>query len=307
LGRAGRPIGSQEMEGAMKRVLKAYVTRLSESRLMLRIVANLVYPAVARCLRDEIQADVASPSGFAEALAWKTHAYLVLNEELRPTGQDCSGEMLRHNHETRRRLFDLVLDSPLPEGDILEFGVYRGESLLYLAERCPERRVYGFDSFEGLPDDWWARPKGFFKTEPPRIEGPNLKLVKGLFQESLPRFLAEWSGRAALLHIDCVLYESTRACLLPILSRCQVGTVVVFDEYYNYPDFAHHEWLAWREARAQYKITSRCIVYDGRRVAFKITDLGDLADKGRPPETARKLAEGQGRVEPTVGHVIGSM
>ncbi len=264
----------------MKRFLKACAARLSESRLMLRIVGNLIYPAVARCLRDEIQADVASPSGFAEALAWKTHAYLVLNEELRSTGQDCSGERMRHDRETRLRLFDLVLSSALPEGDILEFGVYRGESLLYFAERCPERRVYGFDSFEGLPEDWWGRSKGFFKTKPPLIDRPNLKLVKGLFHESLPNFLAEWSGRAALVHIDCVLYESTLACLLPILSRCQVGTVVIFDEYYNYPDFAHHEWLAWREARAQYKMASRCTVYDGRRVAFRITDLGDLAAAG---------------------------
>jgi hypothetical protein len=295
------------MEEVMKKMVKAYVARLSESRLMLRIVENLLYPAVAKCLRDEIQADIGSPSGFAEALAWKTHAYLVFNEELRPTGQDCSGDRMPHDRETRRRLFDLVLSSPLPEGDILEFGVYRGESLLYLAERCPGRQVYGFDSFEGLPDDWWARPKGFFKTDPPLIDRPNLRLVKGLFQESLPRFLAEWSGRAALVHVDCVLYESTRACLLPILSRCQVGTVVIFDEYYNYPDFAHHEWLAWREARAQYKIASCCTGYDGRRAAFRITDLGDSAKKGRPAETTGARAEVQGGVEPAVGHVLGSM
>jgi methyltransferase family protein len=267
------------VEEEVKKFLKAYMSRLSTSRLMRRIVANLVYPAVARCLRDEIQADVASPSGIAEALAWKTHAYLVLNEELRPTGRDCSGDRMRHDGETRQRLLDMVLSSPLPDGDILEFGVYRGESLLYLADRCPERRVYGFDSFEGLPDDWWARPKGFFKTEPPLIDRSNLRLVKGLFHQSLPRFLTEWSGRAALIHVDCVLYESTRACLLPILPRCQIGTVLIFDEYYNYPDFAHHEWLAWREVRADYKVSARCTAYDGRRVAFQITDLADSAER----------------------------
>jgi hypothetical protein len=41
------------------------------------IVANLVYPTIIRCLQGEFRTDEESPSGLAEAIAWKSHAYLV--------------------------------------------------------------------------------------------------------------------------------------------------------------------------------------------------------------------------------------
>jgi hypothetical protein len=174
-------------------------------------------------------------------------------------------------------VLDVVLSqAAATKGDVLEFGVFQGDSLSVFAQRCPDRHVYGFDSFEGLPDDWWNRPKGTFKTEPPRFSLPNVTLVKGLFAESLPRFLTEWPGQASIIHVDCVLYQSTMACLLPILARLQTGTVLLFDEYYNYPDFALHEWLAWRQIRAANAIAARCVAYDGRRAAFRVAELGGL-------------------------------
>ena len=188
---------------------------------------------------------------------------------------------MRCDRETRGRVIDVVMGRIADiKGDILEFGVHEGVSLISFAERCPDRQVYGFDSFEGLPDDWGNKPKGTFKTEVPHIDRPNITLVKGLFEESLPRFLREWSGHASIIHVDCVLYKSTRDCLMPILPRCQVGTVILFDEYYNYQDFAKHEWLAWREICAKYKLVAPCVAYDGERAAFQITDLGELAEVG---------------------------
>lgn len=262
----------------MKKLLKALAAYLARSRVMRSLVGNLIYPAVVDSLRDEVQPDVVSQSGVVEAFAWKTHAYLVLNEELRATGRDCSMGTMRCGHDTRARLIDTVIACAAgTEGDILEFGVYKGESLLVFAELCPDRHVYGFDSFDGLPETWWTRPKGTFKTEPPNIDKPNVTLIKGSFEETLPRFCAGWSERAAIVHVDCDLYKSACTCLLRILPRCKVGTVVLFDEYYNYPDFASHEWLAWREIRAMYRMTAPCIAYDGRRAAFQITHLGELA------------------------------
>jgi hypothetical protein len=242
---------------------------------MKAIVSHLIYPTVIANLCSEIRADVPSPSGVVEALAWKSHAYLVLAEELRPTGRDCGAH---HDAGTRARLFDIVLTSAAStEGDILEFGVAGGESLRVFADRCPERHVFGFDTFEGLPEDWWTRPKGSFAAAPPKIDRPNVKLVKGLFNESLPGFLKEWPGRAAIVHVDCDLYSSTRECLSNILPRCNLGTVVLFDEYYNYRDFAQHEWLAWRELRVAHRLAAQCIGYDGRRAGFQLTDMGELS------------------------------
>ncbi len=260
----------------MKKLLKRLVESIAKRKTVRSVIANLVYPSIVDCLQSEMSEDV-SPSGIAETIAWKTHAYIVLNEELHPTGQDCAEDEFRCDKETRVRLLDIVLPFIASiKGDILEFGVFKGESLQTFAERCPNRQVYGFDSFEGLPDDWWTRPKGTFKTDLPVIDKPNVTLVKGYFEESVPRFLENWSGRPALVHVDCVLYKSTMASLLPIINKCQIGTVVLFDEYYNYPKFAHHEWLAWQQIKARYGIEATCIAYDARRAAFQIVKMNNV-------------------------------
>jgi hypothetical protein len=106
---------------------------------------------------------------------------------------------------------------------------------------------------------------------PPQFTNPNGHLIKGWYDESAPRFFRDWKGSIALLHIDCDLYSSTAIAFRYALDHCGHETVVLFDEYYNYPGFAGHEWLAWREAKDEHGILARCIAYDGRRAAFQIT------------------------------------
>jgi predicted O-methyltransferase YrrM len=268
---------------SVRQTLKEWTARLATSRPVSRFVRHLIYPSVAKTLLDEIRPDVASPSGLAEALAWKAHSYIVLEQELRTTGMDCSGPEMRHDQVTRERMFDLLAAARVPEGDILEFGVYQGSSLQLFAERFPTRRIYGFDSFEGLPDDWWTRPRGTFKTAVPQLAERNVTLVPGLFEDTVEPFLSEWSGTAAIVHVDCTLYSSTMACLPAVLPRCREGTIIIFDEYYNYSEFTRHEWRAWQELRHGYELTAPCLAYDSRRVAFQITDLGKLADAVATP------------------------
>ena len=93
--------------------------------------------------------------------------------------------------------------------DYLEFGVYRGESIQWwLSKLSPNSNLFGFDSFEGLPDDWYyGCPKGTFHVgnEPPII-APNLRFVKGWFEKSLVPFLAATSLKHQLiLHMDASL------------------------------------------------------------------------------------------------------
>ena len=51
-------------------------------------------------------------------------------------------------------------------------------------------------------------------------------------------------------YVDCTLYRSTMDCLPAILPRCPEHAAIVFDEYYNYPEFAQHEWRAWSSLKA---------------------------------------------------------
>lgn len=62
-------------------------------------------------------------------------------------------------------LLDAALQTMSVEGLILEFGVWRGGTINHIAGKT-KRTVYGFDSFEGLPEDWFTGvPKGHFRLD----------------------------------------------------------------------------------------------------------------------------------------------
>lgn len=132
-------------------------------------------------------------------------------------------------------LGDTLNAAHLPPGMLCEFGVCTGNSTNLIAQKVNPREVYGFDSFEGLPDDWVIGnicvPKGFLAVDSGRLQfEPNVRLVKGFFNESLPRFMQEKSEPIAFLHIDCDTYQSTVDILKYTSPRFQVGTIIVFDE-----------------------------------------------------------------------------
>jgi hypothetical protein len=146
-------------------------------------------------------------------------------------------------------LLEHALDVAPTEGLVLEFGVENGASLGFLAQRT-ERTVHGFDSFEGLPEDWTgtAEKRGKFSRggSLPAVPG-NARLHKGWFDDTLPRFTAENPGSVALLHVDCDIYSSTKTVFAHLGDRLPAGAVIVFDEYFNYPGWRHHEWKAFQE------------------------------------------------------------
>jgi hypothetical protein len=146
-------------------------------------------------------------------------------------------------------LLHFAADNAPANGLILEFGVFSGETINHLAARLPDRPVYGFDSFEGLPENWRPGfPKGaFHRANLPVVRG-NVKLVVGWFDQTLPGFLAANPAiPVALLHVDCDLYSSTVTVLHQLGDRIGEGTIIVFDEYFNYPGWRDHEFKAFKE------------------------------------------------------------
>jgi hypothetical protein len=150
---------------------------------------------------------------------------------------------------------------PLP-GAIVELGVYEGGSFftwsLLLETFCPSdagRRVYGFDSFEGL--ETFSGADGFSPEELERRTGTfrapardmemltalhngdetppgrrRAELVVGRLDRTLPGFLGAHPGlRISLLHFDLDLYEPTRLGLELLYPLVVPGGVVCFDEY----------------------------------------------------------------------------
>jgi predicted O-methyltransferase YrrM len=168
----------------------------------------------------------------------------------------------------RLDLLGFALSRAPAEGLVLEFGVEKGASLRHLAGLTP-RTVHGFDSFEGLPGDWHGtkEAKGAFTRHGrlPKIPA-NAQLHVGWFDATLPDFLAANPGPCALIHVDCDIYESTVSIFNSLAARIQPGTVIVFDEYFNYPGWRQHEYKAFQEF----------IVRTGRKYSY----LGLSAEKG---------------------------
>ncbi len=159
-------------------------------------------------------------------------------------------------------------------GMVCEFGVAGGKSINYLARLMPERQdIYGFDTFEGLPEDWYANyPKGSFSQPTLPKVAPNVRLVRGLFQESLPPFLEEHQETALLIHVDCDLYSSTKTVLDLMDVRIQDGTIIIFDEFFNYPGWQDGESKTFLEYAEKSKIKFEYIGYckTGPQVAVRI-------------------------------------
>ena len=148
-----------------------------------------------------------------------------------------------HKHDTLRAALDRV---SFP-GLYLEFGVATGSTLRVITDAAPAGSVYGFDSFEGLPEHWrMGYSVGQFATaELPDV--PGAELVVGLFDATLDPFLEAHPEPVAFLHVDADLYSSTVTVLDALAPRMRAGTVIVFDEYFNFPGWEDHEHRAWTE------------------------------------------------------------
>ena len=134
------------------------------------------------------------------------------------------------------------------EGLVLEFGVRFGNSIDFTAQHAPGL-VHGFDSFQGLPEDWEGLQSGAYTTggKMPDV-APNVRLHAGWFDNTLPQFAAEHPGPVRFMNVDCDLYSSTKTIFEHLADRIVPGTVIVFDEYFMNPHWREDEYKAFQEA-----------------------------------------------------------
>lgn len=165
--------------------------------------------------------------------------------------------------QSRWQVLDVALSNVNIEGLICEFGVFSGASINYIADKVYPKTVYGFDSFQGLPETWRdGFPKGCFKVDSIPQVRDNVKLIIGWFHESLPKFLEETDLPFAFMHIDCDLYSSTKTIFDIAYDRIVPGTVIVFDEYFNYPGWEEGEYKAFQEFIKERNMNYEYITYN---------------------------------------------
>jgi len=168
---------------------------------------------------------------------------------------------------------------PDPGGLILEFGVAKGQSLRRIcAAAGPKRKVYGFDSFDGLPSDWtWGKEEGRFDMNGKAPDGlpSNAMLKIGLIEDTLPEFLRlepSYSS-AGFIHVDTDIYASASFILEYLADKIVPGTVILFDEFFNYAGWRDHEYRAFREFVGRHKRKFEYLAFTSTHgsVAVRIT------------------------------------
>ncbi len=162
------------------------------------------------------------------------------------------------------------------DGMYLEFGVRGGGSVNHIARMNRRRTIHGFDSFEGLPEAWtgWTMDKGAMGGEGvPDVES-NVRLEIGWFDDTLPAFLERNDGPVAFVHVDSDIYSSARTVLTCLAPRMRPGTIIVFNEYFNYPNWQRHEYRAFQEYCREHRVTYAYRCWGMYEVAVEILSIG---------------------------------
>lgn len=180
------------------------------------------------------------------------------------------------DYDSRYDLFRYALSLAAEEpGIYLEFGVYQGGSAEFMA-RYTDEPIYGFDSFEGLPEDWIPGSQvGRFSLEgkPPKVSAPNIEFIKGWFDATVPSFIAQNRERKIkFIHFDCDLYLSHKIVFDELLSSETdlQGTIALFDEYVNFPNWQEDGHKALQEFTRQGPWGYRYVGFTTRYTAVAI-------------------------------------
>jgi hypothetical protein len=181
------------------------------------------------------------------------------------------------------------------DGLYCEFGVYRGTSITTFSENINDNIIYGFDSFEGLPETWNdENPQNCYSLNGQIPDGPldklkqedpgmyttrmhtaltgwnsNIRLIKGLVEDTVPTFLEENEGPIAFAHMDLDLYSSTRSVFNNIAPRIVDGTVIAFDELLDYPEYREHEIKAFAQLLLENDLDFTPLIYHNNGYTYQ--------------------------------------
>lgn len=204
---------------------------------------------------------------FARLSLWiHQHQKLLYNDYYSPTG----------GYHNRYDLYKYILANEINDLPVnyLEFGVGDAETINWWANSMSNKNtlLYGFDTFEGLPEDWGVYKKGAFTNNGnvPVTTDKRVKFYKGLFQHTLSSFLPELNkDQKNVILLDADLYSSTLFVLVTIAPYLKKNDIIIFDEFLA----PQHEFLAYCnfcEAFPHIKLDPFAAANNYSFVAFKI-------------------------------------
>ena len=167
--------------------------------------------------------------------------------------------VFRRKTQKRELLYEHVIQQQNLENetvDYLEFGVASGNSFKWWLKRLTnnKNKFYGFDTFEGLPENWGIGfVKGDMSSDIPIVNDVRAKFFKGLFQDTLLDFLKNnhlEKDRRKVIHLDADIFSATLFVLTTLYPYLKTGDILFFDEF-NVPK---HEFLAFKLFTESYYI-----------------------------------------------------
>ena len=124
-------------------------------------------------------------------------------------------------HLRRTELLEAVVPLIPTEGDLVEFGVFKGAVTWFLRPRFPNRTYHAFDSWKGVPEGMSLAVSKFgfdLGGEVPDLPADTTIHI-GWFEDTLPRWREQFHSTVAFAYIDCDLYESVRTVLEGLADR----------------------------------------------------------------------------------------
>lgn len=149
----------------------------------------------------------------------------------------------------------LLHEAARVDGDVVECGCYKGMTGVLLQKTlqaaAPQKKLYLFDSFQGLPaqtkedrlekgegaafkdnkrigEGWFAATIEEVKESFSRYDAPLPEIIPGWFSDTLPQFLP---STICFAHLDGDFYESILCSLEHVYPRLSYGGIVVLDDY----------------------------------------------------------------------------
>lgn len=106
-------------------------------------------------------------------IPYKIQYFLALNAGLKTADYICNNLPYVFRFNNRYDLLYYALSKvTIDEGVFCEFGIFSGRTINFCAGKYPQKTFYGFDSFKGLPENWWGKfHKNYFK----RLKLPKVK------------------------------------------------------------------------------------------------------------------------------------
>ncbi len=167
-----------------------------------------------------------------------------MNESFREILLLTRGKTLVDNHKMYN-IWQCCSGRKKSKGDVIEIGVYMGGTALMLGKSLPEKHLYLFDTFAGLPEDKIEQYElsddlhgGRFNYGVDKVVNflnknglSNFTCYAGTFPDSLSLCDNMNDKTFSIAHIDCDLYKSTYDSLSYIYPRLEIGGIIIVDDY----------------------------------------------------------------------------